>query len=90
MKVQKTDRHFGQEVWGVRRYDVDGQDRLNEKSTKALAVMVPKKMRPTAKIENGDDDDDNDNDDDNTFYSLYDGIKGRRRRNTRQSLKTNI
>ena len=86
MKVQKTDRHFGQEVWGVRRYDVDGQDRLNEKSTKALAVMVPKKMRPTAEIENGDDDDDNDN----IFYSLYDGIKGRRRRNTRQSLKTNI
>lgn len=87
IKVQKTDnRHFGQEVCGgVKRYD-DGEDRSNEKATKALAVMVPKKLRPTRQIENGDDEDD----DDNTFYSIYDGIKRRKRRNTRQTLKTNI
>ena len=44
IKVQKTDssRHFGQEVCGVRRYG-DGEDRSNEKATKALAAIVPKK-----------------------------------------------
>ena len=80
IKVQKTNRHFGQEVCGVVRYG-DGEDRSNEKTTKALAVMVPKKLRPTRQIENDDEDDDN---------TFYDGIKRRTRRNTRQTLKTNI
>ena len=83
IKVQKTDRHFGQEVCGVVRYG-DDEDRSNEMATKALAVMVPKKLRPTRQIENDDEDDDN------TFYSIYDGIKLRKRRNTRQRLKPNI
>ena len=56
--MQKTNRHFGQEVCGVVRYG-DGEDRSNEMATKALAVMVPKKLRPTRQIENDDDRDDN-------------------------------
>ena len=80
IKVQKTDRHFGQEDCGVGRYG-DDEDRSNEKATKALAVMVPKKLRPSRQIENDDEDDDN---------TFYDGIKRRTRRNTRQTLKTNI